>query len=59
MKTASTPYDAEARPNRLCRQCVRSCRQSEAVLLIDCPRFLKRPFKVEEPRYKQLDLFGK
>ncbi len=59
MKTATNPSGGEEQPNRLCRRCVRTCRQSRDVLLIDCPRFLKRPFKIEEPRYKQLDLFGK
>jgi hypothetical protein len=44
--------------NKLCRKCVRNCRQGEAVLLLDCPRFLPRPFKSEELKFIQLDLFG-
>ncbi len=44
--------------NTLCRKCLRSCRQSADNLLLDCPRYLPRPFKVEEHRYDQLDLFG-
>jgi hypothetical protein len=44
--------------NKLCRKCVRSCRQSESVLLLDCPRFVRRPFKVEDASFTQLDLFG-
>ncbi|WP_305043560.1 hypothetical protein [Geoalkalibacter sp.] len=46
-------------PNRLCLRCLRTCRQSEAVRLLDCPRFLPRPFKVQKPPGRQLDLFGK
>lgn len=44
--------------NKLCRRCVRNCRQGEAVLLLDCPRFLSRPFKSEELKFIQLDLFA-
>ena len=44
--------------NKLCGKCVRSCRQGAAVLLLDCPRFLPRPFKSEELKFTQLDLFG-
>jgi hypothetical protein len=43
--------------NKLCRKCLRACRQSETILLIDCPRFLPRPFVIETPRFDQLDLF--
>ncbi|MDO3378498.1 hypothetical protein [Geoalkalibacter halelectricus] len=46
-------------PNALCRRCVRTCRQSEKVLLLDCPRFVARPFKVAKPPGRQLELFGK
>lgn len=45
--------------NPLCRKCLRSCRQPVAALLVDCPRFLPRPFKVTEHRFDQLELFGK
>ncbi len=44
--------------NSLCRKCVRSCKQPGDTLLLDCPRFLPRPFKVTEHRFDQLDLFG-
>ncbi|WP_305044032.1 hypothetical protein [Geoalkalibacter sp.] len=50
---------AAERPNRLCLRCLRACRQSEQVLLLDCPRFVPRPFKVQKPPGRQLDLFGK
>lgn len=45
--------------NTLCRKCLRACRQPAAALLVDCPRFFPRPFKVAEHRFDQLDLFGK
>lgn len=45
--------------NSLCRRCLRKCKQDEAALLLDCPRFLPMPFKVKTHRYDQLDLFGK
>lgn len=44
--------------NKLCRKCMRNCRQGEAVLMVDCARFLPRPFKSEELSFTQLDLFG-
>jgi hypothetical protein len=44
--------------NRLCAKCLRSCRQSAGTLVVDCPRFLPRPFEVETYRFDQLDLFG-
>jgi hypothetical protein len=44
--------------NTLCRKCLRPCRQPADALLIDCPRYLPRPFKVAEHRFDQLDLFG-
>lgn len=43
--------------NSLCRRCVRSCRQPADALLIDCPRFHPFPFKIADPKYRQLDLF--
>jgi len=43
--------------NRLCAKCLRHCKQLEAMLLIDCPRYLPRPFKVAEHRFDQLGLF--
>jgi hypothetical protein len=44
--------------NSLCGKCLRSCKQVDGSLLLDCPRFLKRPFKVAVYRYDQLDLFA-
>lgn len=44
--------------NPLCLKCLRPCKQTKETLLLDCPRFRPRPFKVEEYRYDQLDLFG-
>lgn len=44
--------------NSLCRRCLRSCRQSEHVLLLECPRFQPRPFKSPEYAFSQLNLFG-
>jgi hypothetical protein len=43
--------------NRLCAKCLRTCRQPAEVVLVDCPRYLPRPFKVAEYRYDQMDLF--
>lgn len=45
--------------NKLCRKCIRSCKQPLAMLMLDCPRFQPRPFKSEEYKFQQLDLFGK
>lgn len=44
--------------NALCDGCLRSCRQNAGVLLVECPRYLPRPFKVPSYRFDQLDLFG-
>jgi hypothetical protein len=44
--------------NKLCAKCLRHCKQTETIVLIDCPRFLPFPFKMEKNRYEQLDLFG-
>lgn len=46
-------------PNKLCLKCVRSCKQSARILMLDCPRFQPRPFKLQEYRFQQLDLFDK
>lgn len=43
--------------NQLCAKCLRHCRQPAHVLLLECPRFLKRPFKIVQPKFEQLDLF--
>jgi hypothetical protein len=44
--------------NALCRRCLRTCRQTAVITLVECPRFLRRPFKIAEHRFDQLDLFG-
>ncbi len=56
-RPARAVKDASSGPNKLCRRCVRTCRQSDQVLLLECPRFQPRPFKVQEPPREQLDLF--
>lgn len=43
--------------NPLCDRCLRACKQSGSGLLLECPRFLRRPFKVTAHRFEQLDLF--
>ncbi|MBN2644577.1 MAG: hypothetical protein JXR59_03765 [Desulfuromonadaceae bacterium] len=53
MKNASSPEKF----NPLCEKCVRSCRQPFGSKLLECPRFLPRPFKLSPPPAKQLDLF--
>ena len=44
---------------KLCRKCIRMCKQPVTMLMLDCPRFQPRPFKSEDCRFQQLDLFGK
>lgn len=44
--------------NALCAKCRRPCRQPAAVRLLECPRFLPYPFKIEKNRFEQIDLFG-
>ncbi|MDT8440168.1 MAG: hypothetical protein RQ723_00730 [Desulfuromonadales bacterium] len=43
--------------NPLCRKCLRECKQPANCLLLSCPRYLPLPFKIEQPRFQQLDLF--
>ncbi|MCK9172667.1 hypothetical protein [Desulfuromonas thiophila] len=46
------------RYNSLCERCLRSCRQLYGTRLLECPRFLPKPFFIpvkKNPR--QLDLF--
>ncbi len=50
--------EPEKKVNKLCGRCLRHCRQPESAVLVDCPRFLPRPFKVAVHRFDQLDLFG-
>lgn len=43
--------------NKLCVRCIRKCKQPVAMLMLECPRFQPRPFKSEEHKFQQLDLF--
>jgi len=43
--------------NPLCGKCLRHCKQPQGAVLVDCPRYLPRPFKVAVHRFDQLDLF--
>ena len=43
--------------NQLCIKCLRPCKQPATCLLVECPRYYPLPFKVEQHRYTQLDLF--
>jgi hypothetical protein len=43
--------------NKLCRRCVRPCKQPATMVMLACPRFQPRPFKSEELRFQQLELF--
>lgn len=43
--------------NKLCRRCIRQCRQPASMVMLECPRFLPRPFKSETLEFTQLDLF--
>ncbi|HXV21561.1 MAG TPA: hypothetical protein VD811_11315 [Desulfuromonadales bacterium] len=45
--------------NALCGKCLRHCKQPPPAVLVDCPRYLPRPFKIVEHRFDQLELFGK
>ena len=45
--------------NKLCRRCIRQCKQPVSIVMLECPRFQPRPFKSEELKFEQLDLFGK
>jgi hypothetical protein len=44
--------------NKLCSRCIRQCKQSESIIMLECPRFQPRPFKSEQLNFKQLDLFS-
>ncbi len=48
----------EKKVNSLCSRCLRHCRQPETAVLVDCPRFQPRPFKMTVHRFDQLELFG-
>jgi hypothetical protein len=56
MAAKLTPATLDCNP--LCAKCRRPCRQPKAAVLVDCPRFLPFPFKVEKNRYEQIELFG-
>jgi len=43
--------------NKLCRKCLRNCKQPVANLLLECPRYYPLPFKVEKHRFDQMGLF--
>ena len=43
--------------NKLCRRCIRPCKQSDTMIMLDCPRFQPRPFKSEVLKFEQIDLF--
>jgi hypothetical protein len=45
--------------NKLCQRCIRQCKQPEAIVMLECPRFQARPFKSEQLKFEQLDLFEK
>ncbi|MFO7813787.1 MAG: hypothetical protein R6V21_12520 [Pelovirga sp.] len=45
--------------NKLCRSCIRTCKQPESMVLLTCPRYRQRPFAPQELSFKQLDLFDK
>ena len=49
----------QAEINKLCRRCIRQCKQLDTMIMLDCPRFQPRPFKSEVLKFKQLDLFDK
>lgn len=57
MAAKPAPFRIDSNP--LCAKCRRTCRQPKAAVLVDCPRFLPFPFKIEKNRYEQIDLFGK
>jgi len=44
--------------NPLCKKCLRTCRQPTSMVLVDCPRFMPLPFKVDKHDFDQLDLFA-
>ena len=43
--------------NPLCGKCLRHCKQPAGHLLLECPRYLPMPFKVEKHRFDQMSLF--
>lgn len=45
--------------NKLCRRCVRYCKQSADMQLLNCPRYERRSFDPEEFKFEQMELFKK
>ena len=43
--------------NKLCRRCIRPCKQPDTMIMLECPRFQPRPFKSEVLKFEQMDLF--
>lgn len=43
--------------NKLCKRCIRHCKQADTIVMLECPRFQPRPFKSQEHKFQQLDLF--
>lgn len=44
--------------NKLCRTCIRNCKQPQEVVLLSCPRYQQRPFAAQELSFSQLELFN-
>ncbi len=43
--------------NKLCRRCIRPCKQPDSIIMLNCPRLQPRPFKSEVLKFEQMDLF--
>ncbi len=43
--------------NKLCKRCIRHCKQPASMLMLECPRFQPRPFKSDNHKFEQMDLF--
>ena len=43
--------------NRLCQRCLRPCKQPCSIIMLECPRFQPRPFKIETLKFQQMELF--
>ncbi len=43
--------------NKLCKRCVRHCKQPVSMVMLECPRFQPRPFKSDNHKFEQMDLF--
>jgi len=40
---------SEPKYSKLCARCTRSCKQDEAITVINCPRFIKAPVQLMVP----------